>query len=360
VKAAVCQEYGQPLVIEDLELDGPGPDEVRVKLAACAICHSDIHYIEGAWGGTVPVLCGHEASGTVEETGAGVGSVGAGDHVVVTLIRSCGQCFYCVQGDPTQCETQFALDRASPLRRAGGEPVRQGLRTGAFAEYVVVHESQVVAIPKSVPFEAAAILACGVITGLGAVVNTAKVPAGASVAVIGTGGVGLNSVQGAQLCGANPIIALDTVASKLETAKAFGATHGIDAASDHAAEAVRELTDGRGVDYVFMTVGSTTAVEQGLGLLRPSGTLVIVGMPASGAMAEIEPVAIADAGLRIIGSKMGATRVRLDIPRLIGFYQQGRLKLDELISNRYPIDDINEAIAEVKRGEVLRNVIVFP
>ncbi len=213
MKAAVCTEYGQPLVIEDLELDAPGPGEVRVGLAACAICHSDIHYIEGAWGGTVPVLCGHEAAGVVEELGAGVDSLAEGDHVVVTLIRSFGHCFHCAQGDPTQCETRFALDATSPLRRADGASVRQGLRTAAFAEQVVVHQSQLVAIPKSVPFEAAPLLACGVITGLGAVVNTAQVPSGSSVAVIGTGGVGLNSVQGAALSGANPIIAVDVLDS---------------------------------------------------------------------------------------------------------------------------------------------------
>ena len=359
MKAAVCTEYGQPLVIEDLALDGPGPGEVRVRLAACAICHSDIHYIEGAWGGSVPVLCGHEAAGTVAETGAGVETLAEGDHVVVSLIRSCGYCFYCAQGDPTQCETRFPLDEASPLRRADGTAVRQGLRTGAFAEQVVVHQSQLVAIPESLPFASASLLACGVITGLGAVVNTARVPSGSSVAVIGTGGVGLNSVQGAALSGANPVIAVDMMESKLETARAFGATHGVNAGANDAADAVRDLTAGRGVDYCFVTVGSTAAVEQGMGFLRPSGTLVIVGMPASGAMAEIEPVAIADAGLRIIGSKMGGTRLGVDVPRLVGFYQQGRLKLDELISNRYGIEHINQAIAEVKRGEVLRNIIVF-
>ena len=359
MKAAVCQEHGQPLVIENLELDGPGPGEVRVKLAACAICHSDIHYVEGAWGGKLPILCGHEASGVVEEVGAGVTGVATGDHVVVTLIRSCGHCFYCHQGDPTQCETKFPLDATSPLRRADGERVAQGIRTGAFAEYVMVHESQLVAIPKTMPLESAAILACGVITGLGAVVNTAKVPSGSSVAVIGTGGIGLNSVQGARLCGAETIIAVDLLDSKLETAKKFGATHGFNAGANDAAEAIRELTHGRGVDYVFMTVGSTKAVEQGIGFLRPSGTMVIVGMPAAGAMAEFEPLNMADIAIRIIGSKMGGTRIRVDIPRLVGFYEQGRLKLDELISNRYPIDDINDAIAEVNRGEVLRNVIVF-
>jgi S-(hydroxymethyl)glutathione dehydrogenase / alcohol dehydrogenase len=359
MKAAVCQEHGQPLVIEDLELDGPGPGEVRVKLAACAICHSDIHYVEGAWGGKLPILCGHEASGVVEEVGAGVSGVATDDHVVVTLIRSCGHCFYCLQGDPTQCETKFPLDATSPLRRANGERVAQGIRTGAFAEYVMVHESQLVTIPKTMPLESAAIMACGVITGLGAVVNTAKVPSGSSVAVIGTGGIGLNSVQGARLCGAETIIAVDLLDSKLETAKEFGATHGVNASANDAAEAIRDLTFGRGVDYVFMTVGSTKAVEQGISFLRPSGTMVIVGMPAAGAMAEFEPLNMADIAIRIIGSKMGGSRIRVDIPRLVGFYEQGRLKLDELISNRYPIDGINDAIAEVNRGEVLRNVIVF-
>jgi Zn-dependent alcohol dehydrogenase len=279
--------------------------------------------------------------------------------VVVTLIRSCGDCFYCAQGDPNMCETIFRLDKNDCHHDADGGRIKQGLRTGAFAEYVVVDESQVVTIPKDVPLESASLLACGVITGLGAVVNTAKVPAGSSVVVVGTGGVGLNSVQGAALSGAQPIIALDLSDDKLAAAKAFGATDAVNPTVDDAKEAVKGLTNGRGADFVFVTVGSVKAIEDGLGLLRRNGTLVVVGMPAAGAMAQFEPLNLADLGKRIVGSKMGSTRLRVDVPRLVAHYQQGRLKLDELITARYPLDQINEAIAEVNRGEALRNVIVF-
>jgi S-(hydroxymethyl)glutathione dehydrogenase/alcohol dehydrogenase len=359
MKAAVCREFGAPLVIEDIGIDPPAAGEVRVKLAACAICHSDIHYIEGAWGGSLPVLCGHEAAGVVEEAGAGVTLAKPGDHVVVTLIRSCGRCFFCARGDPTLCEGSFALDRESRLRDAEGNAIRQGIRTGAFAEHVVVDQSQVVPIPESLPFDVASLLACGVITGLGAVVNTAKVPPGSSVAVIGTGGVGLNSVQGAALVGAQPIIAIDLADGKLAAATEFGATHTINSTRDDAKEAVRAATSGRGADYVFVTVGSVAAVEQGITLLRRGGTLVIVGMPASGAKASIEALDVADHSWRIIGSNMGSTRLRIDVPKLIEHYEQGRLKLDELITARYPLAEINQAIAAVNRGEALRNVIVF-
>lgn len=359
MKAAVCYEFGKPLVVEEVELDPPKSGEVKVKLAACAICHSDIHYAEGAWGGRLPAIYGHEAAGVVEEVGPEVSLAAPGDHVVVTLIRSCGDCFYCAQGDPNMCETIFRLDKNDCHHDKDGGRIKQGLRTGAFAEYVVVDESQVVTIPKDVPLESASLLACGVITGLGAVVNTAKVPAGSSVVVVGTGGVGLNSVQGAALSGAQPIVALDLSDDKLAAAKTFGATDGINPAVDDAAEAVKGLTNGRGADFVFVTVGSVKAIEEGLGLLRRNGTLVVVGMPAAGAMAQFEPLNLADLGKRIIGSKMGSTRLRVDVPRLVAHYQQGRLKLDELITARYPLDQINEAIAEVNRGEALRNVIVF-
>ncbi len=207
--------------------------------------------------------------------------------------------------------------------------------------------------------ECAALLSCGVITGLGAVVNTARVPMGSSVVVIGTGGVGLNSVQGAALAGAQPIVAIDISNAKLETARAFGATHTVNPIQEDAGDAVRALTQARGSDYVFVTVGSAKAIEQGLGLLRRAGTLVVVGMPASGIKAEIEAVTFANNSQRMLGSKMGSARLGVDVPKLVALYLQGRLKLDQLITDRYPLAEINLAIAESKRGEALRNVIVF-
>jgi S-(hydroxymethyl)glutathione dehydrogenase / alcohol dehydrogenase len=357
--AAVCRAFAQPLVIEEVDLAPPGPGEVEVALAACAICHSDLHFIEGAWGGTLPAVYGHEAAGKVVGLGEGVLDLTLGDHVVVTLIRSCKHCYYCGRGEETACDHAFPLAARTPLVDRAGRGLQQGMGTAAFAERVVVDRSQLVAIEKDVPFAAAALLACGVITGVGAVTNTAAVPQGSSVVVIGAGGVGLNTVQGARLAGAAPIIAIDLVAEKRATALAFGATDALDPLSLSPADAVRGLTGGRGADYVFVTVGSKPAIEQGIGLLRRGGSLVIVGMPASGVTIDLDPTSLAAAGQRVIGSKMGSSRIATDIPRLVEQYRQGQLRLDELVSGRYPLAAINEAIADVRRGTALRNVIVF-
>lgn len=362
MKAAVCRKFGQPLVIEEVAIASPGPGEILVKLAACAICHSDIMFMDGGWGGELPAVYGHEAAGVVQSVGPGVEAmdqVAPGDHVVVTLIRSCGHCHYCAGGNSVSCETTFHLDRQSPLSSADGSVLTHGLRTGGFAEYVLVHDSQAVAIDKSIALDSASLLACGVLTGFGAVVNTAAVEAGSSVVVIGTGGVGLNSVQGARISGAATIIAIDVSANKLKAAMEFGATHTINAGDADVAGQVRGLTGGRGADYVFVTVGSIVAINSAYDLMGATGAVVLVGMPENGVMSEYEPGNIANQSQRILGSKMGSGRVRVDIPNLVSLYQQGRLKLDELISGRYPLQDINEAIASVKRGEALRNVIVF-
>jgi S-(hydroxymethyl)glutathione dehydrogenase / alcohol dehydrogenase len=359
MKAAVCRAFCAPLTIEDVELAAPRDGEIRVKLAACAICHSDITYADGGWGGTLPAVYGHEASGLVEEVGAGVTHVAPGDHVVVTLIRSCGHCPACSGGSQVLCEAVFPLDERSPLT-AHGETLVHGMRTGAFAEYVVVEGSQAVAIPLDVPLDVAALIACGVLTGLGAVTNTASVRAGECVVVIGTGGVGLNAVQGAMLVGATPIIALDLAADKRAAALRFGATHAFDPAAGDVAAAIRAINNGRLADWVFVTVGAKRAIEQAMGLMKKGGGVVIVGMPASGVTTSFDPGTLAADGQKILGSKMGSARVRIDVPRIVELYRQGRLKLDELITGRYPLERINEAIASVKRGEALRNVIVFP
>jgi Zn-dependent alcohol dehydrogenase len=330
-----------------------------VKLSACAICHSDITYMDGGWGGTLPMVFGHEASGIVEEVGSGVADIAVGDRVLVTLVRSCGHCPDCESGAPYICGTPFPIDTDSRLTTQAGEKVVQGLKTGGFAEAVVVDQSQLVVIPNTVPLDAASLLSCGVITGLGAVVNTAKVDYGASVVVIGCGGVGLNAVQGAALVNAYPIIALDLVEKKLAAALEFGATHAVNPLANDAGEKVKVLTKGRGAEYVFVAAGSPKALEQGLDLLAPSGTLVIVGMPPTGQKISVEAGNIAGAGQKIIGSKMGSTRLRIDIPKLVTLYENGRLKLDELITGRYPLEEINEAIDEVRADKALRNVIIF-
>lgn len=359
MKAAVCHGFGEPLVVEEVELDPPRPGEVLVRLAACSICHSDVAYASGAWGGQLPAVYGHEAAGVVEEVGGAPGGLAPGDRVVVTLVRSCGSCHVCRRGQPALCATTFPLDERSPLRTAGGAGIAQGLRTAAFAEQVLVHRSQVVAIPAELPLDRACLLACGVVTGYGAVCNTAQLTASDSVAVLGAGGVGLNCIQGAVLAGVELIVALDLVAGRRALATAFGATHAVDPAGEDAPRAVRDLTEGRGVDCALVAAGSTAAVELALGLVRRGGAIVIVGMPPSGAMVEIEPAGLAHDGIRILGSKLGSARPAEDIPRLAELYLEGRLRLDELISSRSPLAAINDAMGASARGEALRAVITF-
>lgn len=359
MKAAICREFGAPLSIEEVTLDPPGPNEAKVRVAATAICHSDTSAMHGDWGGRLPMLAGHETAGVVEAIGDRVAAVAPGDRVVVSLLRACGQCLYCLAGAPNLCSGTFASDTETHLRTAAGEPIVRRFPTASFAEYTVVDVSQVVRIPDAIPLDRAALLACGVLTGVGAVVHTARVKVGASVVVIGTGGVGLNAVQGARLAGARRIIALDMLDHKLAVAKTFGATHTVNAGRDDARKQVIELTDGRGADYVFVTVGNTAAIAQGQTFLRPRGTLTIVGIPPRTATVQLSPMHIAVAEQRILGSYMGSGRLAADVPWLVDLYLQGRLMLDELITARYPLDQINEAIATMEAGEALRNLIIF-
>jgi Zn-dependent alcohol dehydrogenase len=358
-RAAVCRTFGQPLSIEEIELAEPGEGEIRVKIKACAICHSDVFYWEGAWGGDLPAVYGHEAAGIVEAVGLGVTRVKVGDPVVATLIRSCGFCPSCSGGAPVFCEEVFPLDSKSPLTSKDGESVVHGMRIGAFAEHVVVHHSQVAPVPADMPFEVASLIACGVLTGYGAVVNTAGVGTGSSVVVIGCGGVGLNSVQGARVAGASPIIAVDIADNKLEAAKAFGATHAVNAKREDVSARVAEITGGTKADFVFVTVGMRGAAEQAISLMKRNGATVLVGMPPSGVSATFDPGWLAADGQRILGSKMGSARLPVDVPRIVELYRQGRLKLDELITARFPFEEINEAMASSRSGAALRNVIVF-
>ena len=357
MRAAVCRLHGQPLTIEDIEVAAPGPGEVRVDIEVCAICHSDIHYAAGAWGGDTPAIYGHEAAGVIESVGAGVTSVRTGDRVIVGLLRTCGECFHCRRGEDNLCIGEF--DDVSPFTDSGGDSIVRGLKTGAMAEQTVVHHSQVVLVPDGVPLSSACLLACGVLTGFGAVTNTASMPAGATAAVIGVGGVGLGAVQGAVHAGASSVIAVDLVDSKLDSARSFGATVTINGSSSDAIEEARAVTGGVGPDYVFVTVGAPAAIDQGLRMVRRGGSLVLVGMPGSGVKTEFETVDFSDDSLRILGSKMGSARMPIDVPYLFGLYEAGSLKLDEMVSNEYALDDINEAIVEVIDGNVIRNVIVF-
>jgi S-(hydroxymethyl)glutathione dehydrogenase / alcohol dehydrogenase len=355
-RAAVCHRFGEPLTVEEVWLSEPREGEVLVRLEACAICHSDVAYAAGAWGGTVPTVLGHEACGLVAEAGPGVSSLRPGQRVVVSLIRHCGACDRCRAGEPALCEAMFPLDERSPIRGAGGE-IAQGLRCGAFAEEVIVHVSQAVPVPRHLPAASLAVLGCAVLTGIGAAERAGRVGPGQVVAVIGAGGVGLNAIQGAALAGAERVIAIDIADDKLAAAKAFGATDAVNAREAEPSGAVRELAGG--VDVAIATAGSARAVEQGLALLRRGGTLVVVGMPASGQEARFDPTQLAHDGMRIVGTKMGSARPADDIPRLVALYEDGRLKLDELVTGTYPLDAINEAAESMRRGEAIRNVIAF-
>jgi Zn-dependent alcohol dehydrogenase len=360
MKAAVCYEFNKPLVIEELTMRPAQADEVRVRVAATAICHSDIHDLRGDFGGAPPFVGGHETAGHVEEVGANVTSVKPGDPVIVSLLESCGTCFYCITGKPYFCETKVTYDVEGTLTNQKGEGVIQKARVGGFAEYVLVHESQLVKIDADFPMDLASLLACGVTTGFGAVVNRAKVPPLSSVVVIGTGGVGLNSVQGALTCGANPIVAVDILDSKLARANEFGATHGVNARETDPVAAVKELTGGKGADYVFVTVGSGAALQQAFAMLRRGGTAVMVGLPpAEDAMASFPAAEFAINEKTVTGGYMGSVCLQVDIPAIIALYKAGRYKLDELIAGRYPLDRINEALESSAAGEALRNVIVF-
>lgn len=358
IKAAVCREFKTPLALETLELAAPQKGEVRVKVKACAICHSDITYMDGNWGGTLPAVFGHEASGRVESLGPGVKGFTPGDSVIVTLIRSCGDCYFCNKGHQVNCETSFALDKKSPLSQ-NQESIHQGLRTGAFAEYVTVEASQLCKMPESMDFAAASLLACGAITGVGAALNTAKVPEGASTMIIGCGGVGLNTVQGCALAKARQVIAVDTQNNKLDIAKTMGATHSINPNEQDLRQELLKMTEGRGPDYLFVTVGSGALIELAFELIANTGTAIIVGMPASDVITRFDPATFANNGQKLLGSKMGSAQVQIDIPFLLKLYHEGRLQLDTLISNRYKFKEINQAILDSKRGKSLRNVILF-
>ncbi|MEL7298792.1 MAG: Zn-dependent alcohol dehydrogenase [Pseudomonadota bacterium] len=358
IKAAVARQFGAPLVIEELELAAPRAGEVEVTLGACAICHSDISYAEGAWGGTLPAVYGHEAAGTVTDVGEGVRGFRKGDTVIVTLIRSCGTCPSCASGRPVICETGVDTFANGPLSTPDGAPVLQAMNSGAFAEKVVVDQSQVVKFTADMSMEAASLIACGVITGVGAVVNAAGLRAGQDVVVIGAGGVGLNAIQGARIAGARRILAVDMSEEKLAIARDFGATDGVLATEAKPWRAAIAAM-GRGADAVIVTVGAIPAYDQAPRYLASGGRVILVGMPHTGQTSAYEPVILAATGQGMVGSKMGDVVIQRDIPWMVDLYAQGRLKLDELISGRWRLEDINEAIADTKSGAAKRNVIVF-
>jgi S-(hydroxymethyl)glutathione dehydrogenase/alcohol dehydrogenase len=359
MKAAVFHKPGSPLTIEDVSLSKPGPREVLVRTAAVGMCHSDLHVVDGMLPYPGPLVLGHEASGIVEAVGSDVRTVKPGDHVVTCLSVYCGHCSHCLTGRMTLCaspETQRGRKEEQRLTYVQ-KPMMQFANLSAFAEQMLVHEHALVAIRRDMPLDRAALIGCAVTTGAGAAINTANVRPGDTVAVIGCGGIGLSAVNGAALAGAGRIIAIDMVDSKLELAKKFGATDVINPKNGDPVQQVMELLKG-GVQHAIECIGLKQTIEQSFAMLAVGGTATVVGVSKPGVKLELDPMAFLHER-RIQGSKMGSNRFPVDIPMLVNFYMQGRLKLDEMISQRIKLEQINEGFEEMRRGEMARSVIVF-
>lgn len=357
MKAAVLWERRTPLKIEDLTQADPEAGEVRVKLAASGVCHSDLsHMTRDTWS-VPPMVMGHEGAGVVAEVGPGVTRVKPGDHVIIAFGSRCGECFFCLRGEPYLC-TPAAQPPRIKLRK-GDVAINPFTGVGTFAEYTLVDQRNLVVIPDDMPLDRASLIACGVTTGIGAVINTAKVEPGASVAVIGAGGVGLNVVQGARLAGAARIIAVDVRDNKLEMARTFGATHGVNASREDPIEAVRKLTGGYGADYAFEVIGHPKTIEQAYEMVRKGGTAVVVGVAEETAQLSLSAVSFMRTGKTLMGCNYGSVRPQVDFPRFVDLYMNGRIMLDELISRRFTLDEVNQAFEAMEAGEVARGVIMY-
>ena len=362
MKAAVLYEPNKPMVVETIELEEPKEGEVLVRIVAAGVCYSDYHIMLGEWTHLLPVVLGHEGAGVVEQVGPGVSRLTPGQSVILNFRANCGTCHYCIIGRPVLCNGVDAprntmFDGSSRLSK-DGKTIHHFARTSCFAEYAVVPESGAVAIRADMPLDKACLVGCSVMTGVGAVINTAKIEAGSSVAVIGCGGIGLNAVQGAALGGANQIIAVDVLDNKLEYAKTFGATDVINASNGDAVAQVMELT-GRGVDYAFEAIGNTRTIHQAYEMLAPGGTAVVVGMAPENDEVSINALSFPRTEKSIVGSWYGGARPWVDLPRISDLYLSGKLKIAPMISRTYGLDEINTAYDALAAGEVARSIIVF-
>jgi S-(hydroxymethyl)glutathione dehydrogenase / alcohol dehydrogenase len=358
MKAAVFHGPNQPLTIETLEIDKPGPREVLIRTAVAGLCHSDLHFIEGKYPWPAPAVLGHESSGIVEAVGDQVTYVKPGDHVITCLSVFCGHCEFCLTGHMSICQTPEVKMPPGAARRLrwNGQHVNQFTNLSSFAEQMLVHEHALVKISPEMPFAPAALIGCGVITGYGAIVHTARVEPGSIVAVAGCGGIGLSVINAAQIAGAGRIIAVDKDPGKLELARQFGATDGV-LADEDTVKRINDMTDG-GVHYSFECIGLKATTEMCFRILRSGGTATIIGMIPVGTKIELHgPDFLRER--RIQGSMMGSNRFRVDMPRLVDFYQRGKLHLDRMISGRLALEQINEGFAALARGGVARSVIEF-
>ena len=365
IRAAILWEQGQPLSVEPAELSAPGPGEVLVEVKAAGVCHSDLHPARGDWPARLPLVLGHEGAGVVREVGANVTRVRAGDHVVFCWAPACGLCPSCLDGRAVLCDRletttyRNRLPSGATRLRARDREVAAFLGTACFADHVVVGEGGAIPVPRDVPFDALATLGCAVVTGVGAVARAARVPPGSRVVVIGAGGVGLNVVQGAAIAGCDEIIAIDLRPVPLGIARTFGATRTIEA-SEEVPAAVRAMTGGRGADFVFDTVGSPATLTTAMASVRKGGTVVLTGLSRVDNQGSIAMFPFVMQEKRLIGSVYGSGNPAADIPRLVSLYQEGRLKLAELVSRTYPLDRINDALTALAASDGARGVIRWP
>lgn len=350
--------------VADVDLAPPGPGEVRVKIAATGVCHSDLHIINNEWTLPVPMVLGHEGSGTVVELGPGVTDLAVGDHVVLSWVAPCYECRYCLSGHEARCTVAMNVMAPHGVLKDGtsrlslnGEPIYHYQGVSSFAEEAVVPASGAIRVRDDAPLDVICLIGCAIATGVGAVVNTAQVEEGSIVAVIGCGGVGLSVVQGARLAGASRIVAIDVQANKTALALKLGATDEIDASKVDPVEALRELFPD-GVDYAFDAIGKQITTEQSIKMLGLGGAAVIVGLPRSGATASFEPLVLAEADQRILGSNYGSVRPAIDIPALVDLYMDGELKIDELVTARRPLSEAAAALDELATGSSLRTLLI--
>lgn len=365
-KAAVCRGLNEPLSIEEVDLAAPKAGEVKVAMGASGVCHSDLSVQNGTLLGSYPIVLGHEGAGIIEEVGEGVQGLAPGDHVVISWVPQCGQCFFCKKGQGYLCEagmtgmaTGGLLD-GTPRFSKDGAPIMQMACTGTFSESVVIPAIGAVKIPDDVPLDIAALIGCGVLTGVGAATNTADIKPGDTVAVIGCGGVGLNVIQGAVIAGATRVIAVDMLENKLKMAEQFGATDLVNASEGDAVAKVLELTEGRGADVAFEVIGLKATIDQTVNMTRRGGEAVLVGVPKMEVMLELPAFfSVVLMSKTIKGCWYGSSNVHEDVLKLIGWYREGKLKLDELISRRIELDDVNDAFRAMEAGEVARSVIQY-
>lgn len=362
VKAAVCYEPHAPLVVEEVELDEPREGEVLVRIASAGVCHSDYHVMKGEWNPPLPMVLGHEGAGVVEKVGPGVSLSQPGDHVILNFRPNCGWCKFCTNGRPVLCNgaasPRWVMFDGSVRLHKGAADIHHFARVACFAEYAIVPQSGAVPVRKDVPLDRACLIGCSVMTGVGAVTNTAKVPPGSSVVVIGCGGVGLNCVQGAALSGAGRIIAVDMLENKLAYAREFGATDVIDASKGDVVERIHAMTDG-GADYAFEAIGFSKTIEQAYEATGLGGTTVVVGMAPETDNLTLNALSIPRAEKVIMGSWYGSARPFVDLPKMVDLYMDGKLKVDELVSRHYPLDEINTAYDALANGEVARSVLMM-